>query len=271
MASTQAPAFPSRYSIRQRLAYIEEVLYWSGRVSRRDLQQKFGISNQKAALDFAGYLVAASGNIVYNPNLKRYLPTARFRPVFYQPDANTALPQWTDTEIVPALARPLTPWSIRGLVMAANQQLRCRVRYRSMHTGSVGRREVSPHAFAHNGERWHARAYDHTTTKWCDLVLGRVETSEVLDVPGEPLSGDLEWSTFVTLAFEVDKGFLTQQQRTLFRDYGARGGVIKLHVRRAMVYYVAAQLGLLRHPTGWLQPRAKTRTLLSELKLPGYV
>jgi predicted DNA-binding transcriptional regulator YafY len=264
-------AKPSRYSIRQRLTYIEEVLYWTDRVSRRDLQDKFGVSNQKAALDFADYLVAAPGNIVYNPNLKRYTPAAAFQPLFYQPDIESALRRRAKTEIAPAFERPLDPKIVRGLVLAANQKLRCRIRYRSMHTGSVRWRDVSPHAFVYNGERWHARAYDHTTAKWCDLVLGRVEASQVLPNHGEPCSADIDWDTEVTLTFEADRRLLSQQQRTLLRDYGASGRIIKLRVRRAMVYYVAARLGLLKHPVGRLNPLPKTRALLGTLQLPGYI
>jgi hypothetical protein len=264
------PANP-RYSIRQRLAYIEEVVYWTGRVSRKDLQDGFGISNQKAALDFADYLAAAPGNIVYNPNLKRYTPAAGFQSLLYRPDVGSALLRWTKPEFVPAFDRPLVSDAIRGLVMAANQSRRCRVRYRSMHTGSIGWREVSPHTFVFNAERWHARVYDYTTEKWCDMVLGRVEASRVLQAQGEPVAKDTDWVTMETLTFEADRRFLSQQQRTLLKDYGGRGGTIRLRVRRAMIYYVASRLGLLKHPTGWLLPRGPTKSLLGAMKLPGYV
>ncbi len=271
MARLPNPAALVRFPVRQRLAYIEEVLFWRGRVCRRDLQERFGISNQKAALDFAAYNRIAPGRIAYDASLKRYLATPRFNPAFYSPDAPSALTSWATVETVPALARPLNATALRALVIAAHEGLQCRVRYRSMHSGTFSWRTVSPHAFAFNGERWHARVYDHTTAKWCDLVLGRVEASEVREAPGEPASADREWVTMAKLTFRVNRSLLTQQQLTLLRDFGAQRGVITLQVRRAMIFYVAARLGILRYPIGWLLARTETRQLLRQLRMPGYI
>ena len=77
----------------QKYSYIEQLLLWRGRVQRRDLIQKFSLSESSAAVTFRSYLIARPGGLVLDRSIKAYRPPQGFRPIYYQPDlADCELP-----------------------------------------------------------------------------------------------------------------------------------------------------------------------------------
>ncbi|WP_375699393.1 hypothetical protein [Pseudophaeobacter sp. TrK17] len=82
---------PIKWSIEQRLTFIEFRLLWEGRVNRSDLMRQFSISKNQAALDLGQYLTQAPGNMEYNRLSKTYEPTDRFSPQFLEQDTTSLM------------------------------------------------------------------------------------------------------------------------------------------------------------------------------------
>jgi hypothetical protein len=65
--------------VEQRLAFIEERLFWLGEVNRTDLVRRFGVSMSQASGDIARYLALAPAGVGYDKSAKRYVAAGAFR------------------------------------------------------------------------------------------------------------------------------------------------------------------------------------------------
>src|SRR5579871_724569 len=86
-SSPEAAPASLRWSVEQRLAFIEERLFWLGAVNRTDLLRRFGVSLGQASADIARYLAQAPQGVLYDKRAKRYVAEAGFRPVLAPPNA----------------------------------------------------------------------------------------------------------------------------------------------------------------------------------------
>jgi hypothetical protein len=73
---------PLSHSQRERLAYLELKAYFVGELRRGDLEARFSIKPAAATRDLNAYRQHAPDNLAYDPYIKAYIPTPRFRPVF---------------------------------------------------------------------------------------------------------------------------------------------------------------------------------------------
>src|ERR1700730_7590916 len=73
-------AGPLRWSVEQRLAFIEERLFWLGEVNRTDLVRRFGVSMSQASGDIGRYLALEPPGVSYDKSAKRYVAAESFRP-----------------------------------------------------------------------------------------------------------------------------------------------------------------------------------------------
>lgn len=254
------------FALTQRLAYIEEVLFWVGEVARFHLQDQFRISPQRAALDFAAYRKLHPSHLHYDSAIKRYVPTERFVPSFYVPDIDRALPRWATVESVPQFERSCNVGGVRILVAAIRRNRRCRLLYRSLNSESTSYREVSAHTFVNDGARWHVRVFDHTSSKWCDLVLGRIESVELMASAARPAAEDEAWVAHVKVQAKPSRALKPAAQKALSDDYRMSRGVLTTEVRKALSFYVAVNLGLLRFDRARFEPTTNTRAFLREIR-----
>ena len=72
-----------KYAQRERLIFLDRCFTWRGLANRRDLIEKFGISNAQAALDFKLYLEHVAGPVPqYDMVQKTYLAQPDHRSLF---------------------------------------------------------------------------------------------------------------------------------------------------------------------------------------------
>ena len=208
-----------RWNAEQRLEFIEFRLFWEGRVNRSDITDMFGVSVPQASSDLAQYRELAPTNIHYDASEKRYLPTPDFHPRILKPNAERYLAQlkaisegvialpdtWImelpDVDVAPIPTRRVEPHALRQFLTAIRSKRSISIEYQSMNDLRPDPmwREITPHAFASDGLRWHLRAYCHIEHVFKDFIISRcLQIGEM----GEPLadpSEDTAWSTF----FEV--------------------------------------------------------------------
>jgi len=119
-----------------------------------------------------------------------------------------------------------------------------RLVYQSMTSIEPGERLLSPHALAHDGFRWHVRAFCHLRQQFRDFVIARI-----LEITGsEPASAspelDTEWHTPVRLVLAPHPGLAEGHRRVIELDYGMANGEVVLECRQALLFYLLKHLGL---------------------------
>ena len=124
---------------------------------------------------------------------------------------------------------------------------RLRVRYWSLNSGRASWREIVPHAFGHDGYRWHVRAWCCINSDYRDFVLSRVEACDSL-MPideGDALPIDVAWESWECVELRPDSRLSEIRQAAIRRDYGmSNRRVLKITIRTAMKPYLLGHLFL---------------------------
>jgi len=242
---------------RERLLFIERLAWWKGVVNRGDVREVFGISAAQASADLQGYQEVNVGALVYNVRAKRYEAGEGMVCVMHEPRLEEAVslflgvtapllgmvgrPKVTSTvDFFRPLAREADGVVQRRVFLAMDQGKRLRVKYWSVNSSRGSLREIAPHALAHDGYRWHVRAWCFEKSGYRDFVLSRMEGAEW---PGEKFTTplvDAEWERIETVVLQPHSGLDEDQRKTMIRDYGMKGGKLKIEVRAAMKEYFLA-------------------------------
>jgi hypothetical protein len=251
-----------RWSIERRLAFIEERLFWLGNVNRVDLIRRFGVSPSQASKDIARYLEFVPPGLVYDKSAKRYVAGENFRPVIAKPNASRFLGELrlADLGIVlgeetlfggaipfdatPVPERTIDPYVLRAVLAAIRDRHALTVTYQSMSREEPARRKIAPHAIAHDGFRWHARAYDEESGSFRDFVLGRISRPKPDRASSRRPEDDREWATFIELVIAPHPKLTPAQSRAIAIDYGILRKSSRIKVRRALLFYALKRLGL---------------------------
>jgi len=253
-----------RWGTEQRLEFIEFRAFWEGGVRRGDITGQFGVSVPQASNDLALYQRLAPLNLRYDSSGKRYVPTPAFAPRFLKPDADRYLDQlwcvadgligldetWMvrapEAGVVPVPRRRIDATVLKRLVGIIREQRSIEILYQSMnpkHDGPIWRR-ITPHAFAHDGMRWHVRAFCHMEGKFKDFLVSRCRDLRAEGDAGARPSEDIQWRTTFT-AILIPNPELTQSQReTIALDYGMSDGRAEITMRRALLYYFNKRMRL---------------------------
>ncbi len=256
------PYKKTRWSVEQRLEFIDFRLFWEGHVNRSDLVERFGVSVPQASSDLTQYQAEAAGNAVYDKTRKTYVAGPHFKPVFFEPSAGQYLAQlrliqagllseeesWAvrlpSYSIVPVLRRPLEPETLRRILEAIRNRASIHAHYQSMSSEEPGWRWLAPHSLGFDGFRWHARAWCYKRKQFRDFVLSRfLELAETRPGDVDPAE-DVGWQRQVTLILAPHPGLKGGNRRAVELDYGMTDGRLEPSMRVCMAYYFLKQLGL---------------------------
>ena len=249
---------PASWGQQQRLEFIEFRLFWEGRLNRSDLIDFFGISRPQASLDVARYIETAPRNIIYDRTQKTYLAGRDFKPAFGPAESSAYLDVllasgrsqanflgWSPpVELVNYPSRRVDASILRQILLAVRERLMLRVEYQSMNRPESTPREISPHAIAFDGFRWHARAYCHERESFRDFVFARVlKVHRCSQSSVDPLK-DAAWHHVLELVLAPHPDLTPGQKRAVALDYGMKKDRTVLRTRCALAFYVLRQLGL---------------------------
>lgn len=245
----------------RRLEFIDFRLLWEGRLNRADITAFFRISVPQASLDLAKYQEIAPNNMVYDRTQKAYIPSADFKSVFATFDSNHYLNELIGREngilaptesfigwvppvaSLPLPARKVQPEILIDLIRAMHNQQALVVDYRSM-TNEVAIRTLLPNAFAHDGNRWHIRAYCFKSAMYKDFVLSRF--FKIIESITSPTSvpQDTDWNSFIDVVIGPNPHYDTNKRLTIEHDYQMINGEAKIRIRKAQLYYLKRRLDL---------------------------
>lgn len=279
--------YSGRWSQDRRLEFIDFRLRWDGRLNRSDLTDFFGISVPQASLDIAKYTELAAGNLTYDRSSRVYVAATAFQPLYPSSDAerylNGLLAQGTGLDAgqssflawappaatVPSPGRTFRVDVLVALLRAIREGTAIRVLYQSMTRPHPTVRVLAPHALAHDGFRWHARAYCHTRKQFRDFVIARM-----LDVNGfEPVAArpeeDQEWHTIVPLVLVPHPRLSESHKRAIELDFGMEDGQVEFQCRQAFLFYALRHLRL--DLDGVVKPEAQQIALKNRAAVEGFM
>ncbi|EBC3389610.1 WYL domain-containing protein [Salmonella enterica] len=249
----------------RRLEFIDFRLLWEGRLNRADITEFFRISVPQASLDLAKYQEIAPGNMVYDRTQKTYIATVDFKPLFASFDSNHYLNELLGREngivdpddsfigwvppvaSLPLPARHVQPEILIGLIQAMQKKQALVVDYRAM-TNEPAIRTLYPTAFAHDGHRWHIRAYCFKSEMFKDFVLGRF--FEIVEFVSPPalVPQDNDWDTFIDVIIGPNPNYDDKKRLSIEHDYKMINGEAKIRIRKAQLYYLNRRLNLNTNP-----------------------
>ncbi len=242
-----------RWGLSQRFDFIEWRAYWTGKVNRRDLEQRFDISTPQASVDFGRYREAAPGNIEYDASEKRYVATRDFNPKFLRLSPERYLlqlqalsseaVQLTDTwfdqlpphAVVPNVVRAPEAYTLQAILRTIEMKEAIEIYYQSLRR--TAQRIICPHALAYDGYRWHVRALSIEDGEYRDYVLRRILSVGKGEACAADPADDVEWQTLSDLRLVAHPELDAHERSTIERDFGFKNGELVLSIRLALAYY----------------------------------
>lgn len=252
---------------RERLAYIDYKVFFTGELRRADLESRFGIALAAATRDLTCYRGLAPLNLVYDASAKLYTMGERFTPIFplaveralawlrqgYGDSLALNIDHQVPTDGADLLAPP--PMVILGVVARAiHRRLALKINYLSL-TSGASVREIVPLALVDNGLRWHVRAYDRKNSRFGDFVINRISSPEVAARPmanDEALSADGQWNQAIELVLVPHPGLT--HPAAVAADYGMAGSVLSILTRAAVAGYALGRWNVDCSPLHSLDP-----------------
>ena len=249
-----------QWAVRERQLFIERLAWWKGVVNRGDVRDVFGISAAQTSADLQSYQEMNPTALAYNVRAKRYEAGENMGCVMHEPRLEEAVslflgvatpmlgmggrpkiaPTLTTVDFFKPLVREADAVVQRRVFLAIDQGKRLRMKYWSVHSSRGSLREIAPHALGHDGYRWHVRAWCFENEKFRDFVLSRIEAAEW---PGDLFTApvvDEDWERMETVVLRPHSSLDEEQRKTIIRDYGMKGGRLRVEVRAAMKEYFLA-------------------------------
>ncbi|ETK23184.1 MAG: transcriptional regulator [Pseudomonadales bacterium RIFCSPLOWO2_12_60_38] len=246
-----------RWDLALRYRLIETVAWWEGRLTTGHLIQSFGISRQQASKDINTYITEhAPRNLTYDKQLKGYVPSKLFKPLFIDDSASAYLHllnqthsraphveglalAYAHTMVLEVPDRTIRPEVLRPLLKACRDSEVIEIEYVSLANPSPETRLIAPHTLVYTGMRWHVRAYCEKNREYRDFVLSRLRGQPEFERKTENLiGGDEDWNTEVAVIIEPDSRLKPEQKAIIEADFGMLDGLLVIPTRRALVKYV---------------------------------
>jgi hypothetical protein len=262
MEKFEGPGGRIRWSVAQRLEFIEFRLIWEGRINRVDIANRFGIAVQQASADLRLYEEIAPDNLAYDRLSRTFVPGATFKPRFVRDVADRPLLQlaaigaglveaaetWFDKlpplGVVPVPQRHVPTTIMRWILEAIRKGAAIEIHYQSIKRADAVRRTIVPHALGSDGDRWHARAWCPNDRIFKDFVLSRIAEVGPLSRSRIDPEADREWHDKVAFILAPNPGLSEGSRRSLSKEYDMVRGRLHFEVRVALAYYAMRRLNL---------------------------
>ena len=253
-----------RKGVERRLQFIDFRLFWEGKINRGDIVDLFKISVPQASKDLSLYESLSPGNMEYDGSEKRYLATVKFKPRFFEPAADEYLTQlrnitdhtsdqadtWLgllpSSDAMPIPQRRVDVDVLRALLGAIKKRRSIYVHYQSMNPERPGPmwRWLSPHAFAHDGLRWHIRGFCEEKNDFKDFLLSRCLATGETRSSTHPAESDKYWNEYFSVVLIPNPALSPDQREVIAQDYRMEYGQTAIAIRKALLYYFNKRLRL---------------------------
>lgn len=257
-----------------RYSYIEIAAFYVGVVSNRDLQQAFNLSPPAASNTIRKYKEVAPDNLAYSTEYRGHVPTANFKAKFADLSPAAVLPQLESIQFSPVgteLTRHLsrlphatlpfpqrfpTPNTLAVITRAIMRDQIIEVSYQSLGQNPQSRR-IRPHALVNTGVRWHLRGYDYANTRYGDFVLSRFTKAKFHATTSDEYGqeNDQLWQEEIKVNLIAHPKLSESHRATIEYDYGMKGGMLPVKLRKALVPYLLIILNVDYTPDNHFDPK----------------
>lgn len=240
------------YAQKQRLAYIDFKLMFTGSTTRNEIVQRFECGTAAASRDLALYKELVPKNLTYNTTEKQYTLESTFKPLFNHDPRKTLVKlaneisdgfdAISDTKFpveAPSSLNVPDLMIVARISQAIFQNKSVNVIYTSLSSGSASR-DIVPHSIVDNGLRWHVRAYDRKSEEFRDFVLTRITKATVksgLTKDKELKGQDNDWNAFIKLEL-IPHPKNVSHPTAIALDYGMIEGRMTIEARVALAGYM---------------------------------
>lgn len=241
-----------KHAQKERLEYLDRLLFWNGAATRGSLMDRFGISNPQAALDFKAYLQTVGEDALkYDASSRQYLTTdcfSRLTGGTSTDELEELLSGRKDAtfEILPDLQRTQNVRVFKPLYRALLAKRAVQIVYQSMRQPKPETRWIAPVRFASDGVRLHLRAWCYTRQEFRDFVPSRIDPDlsfkqnrDTADVPR-----DDDWFTWAVLKLRPHHDLTEDQKRVVRIEFGFDDECLEIRVRKALEFYTKRRWGL---------------------------
>lgn len=222
----------------RRLALMEALLLWEGRLNNGRLRALFGLSKVRASEWIREFREARPEWTYWDSKVRSYyagpdayrgarnaadrrladaVSLSRYLGLVGIPYAtNGATSGSTIWSAFPDISVP-TPRIFSVVAEAIRTHKALQITYRSMRQPEPHQRTISPHSLIRAGRRWHIRAFCATNQDFRDYTLGRIERAKLLSTSAERTEqDDTAWTAMVPVRL-VAHPDLTPEQETVIR------------------------------------------------------
>ena len=273
-----------KWANRQRLQYLEIMVFYTGVVTRSDIAKTFGLSDAAATKDINLYNQIAPENLIYKHAVFGFVPSNNFNAVIADLNPASALPLIANNltmmggaepqalvygipvETMPLPTRLPDKNILAQIIRATKHQKKLQINYLSLSDRNntqnkaiqnTEQRIIEPHALINSGLRWHVRAYNEDTFDFRDFVLSRIQQAEVLTQNSDSSAEfDDDWVEIVTLQLSPHPKLSERKRKSLLIDYDAVDNVIEIRVRGALLAYLLQRLSVDTTPDHSMNPNA---------------
>ena len=241
-----------KYAQKVRLEFLDNLFFWEGCANRKNLIERFGISNAQAALDFKTYLQRAGGDAPdYDSVCKKYVSVESFRPIGLEPKLSQLIDGLVADETgffdeLPALERPVRLDVIAKLYRALRDGKSIEIVYQSMTTDQPVAMWIAPVRFGSDGTRVHVRAWSFKHGEYRDYVPSRIDANQSFreDRIDRNLPLDVDWMTVAMITLQPHRRLTLDQKKAVQLEFGFDGPVLTVRVRKALEFYAKRRWGL---------------------------
>jgi len=233
----------------ERLKFIDEELFWAGKITRRSIEEAFGVSEETAKADLRDYRRGYAPDLTPDPRDNVYRVSIEFEPRLSGPDPESYLDRLTrrpvpvlEIDIVPNVdRRPIDRTILQSIIRAILEVREIEIFYRSPRAEAARLYRIFPHALLHDGFRWSVRCYirRETGSHWGEMVLDRIEEVSAQTWPAGPalIGGDTEWQSVVEIELMPNPGLDAAARSAIEEQYGMKSGRKLVCVRQCMLTY----------------------------------
>jgi len=269
----------------ERLKFIDEELFWAGEITRRSIEETFGVSEETAKADLRDYRRGYARDLKPDRSDHIYRVSIDFVPCISNPDPESYLDRLArrrtpdlPVAMVPDVdRRSIDRTILQSVVRAIRETREIEIFYRSPRAEVSRRYRIFPHALLHDGFRWSVRCYIRRETDghWGEMVLDRIDevAGETWPAEASLLGGDEEWRTIIELELAPNSGLDAAGRSLIEEQYGMQNGCKVVAVRRCMLAYFLKRYQL-EEPTTLKAPHQaplglRNRAMATELMPAG--
>jgi len=233
---------------RTQMKYVEDLAWWNGVLSRKELVDHFRISGQQATAVLQAYQEVNPKCMEYSLNVRRYLASPKMKreisPASFEEQLSIEDDLFGRVNIP---VREVSDKVYRYLMVAVKNDRYVTMTYQSKSSSSPEKRKIIPKAFGYDGVRYHVRAWCTKREGYVDFSLLRIKDikwpTEQVDIE---LEEDADWNEIITVKFRINPKASEGTKLALIEDYGlsSEDDCIEIECRKAMQSYVLFRMGL---------------------------